>query len=220
MATGDTDDMKSRLRAVFPNWFADPADSPIAEAVFTGCAAGLSFVYGFIQFAKLQTRISTATGGWLDLAAWDFFNTGFLRRQAESDDSFRSRVLKELLRPRLTKAAILQMLLDMTGRQGIVIELNDVSAIGTWDGPAFGFDTYGGWGSTDNNGLIIVAQRPINAGLPIMSGFDSPAGGWDTNMFGLLDQSDLVGPLSDADITAQILRTVAAGINPTIIITG
>jgi hypothetical protein len=220
MATGDTNDMVNRLRAVFPNWFSDPSVSKFANAVFAGLATGLSFAYSAIQYAKLQTRIQTATGGWLDLIAWDFFNVGFLRRRAESDDSFRSRVLKEVLRPRLTKAAILQMLLDLTGRQGIVIELNDASAIGSWDGPAFGFDTYGGYGSTENNGLIIVAQRPINSGLPILSGYDSDAGGWDTNMFGLLDQSDLVGPLSDADITAQILRTIAAGINPTIIITG
>ena len=162
MATGDTDDMKSRLRAVFPNWFADPVNSPIAEAAFTGFASGLSLVYSYIQFAKLQTRIKTATGGWLDLAAWDFFNTGFLRRRSESDDGFRSRVLKELLRPRLTKAAILQMLLDLTGRPGIVIELANSSDLGSWDGPAFGYDEYGGWGSTENNGVIIIAQRPVN----------------------------------------------------------
>lgn len=220
MATGDLDDMKARLGAVFPRWLADPVNSPLAEGFFTGAATLLSHAYNYIQFGRLQTRLSSATGAWLDLAAWDFFGGSFLRRAAELDESFRPRALKELLRPRVTRAAILQMLLDLTGRPGTIIELDNTSDIGSWDGPAFGFDVYGGWGDTINNSLIIIAQRPINSGLPILSGFDSPAGGWDTNLFGYIGEEDLIGPLSDEDITAQILRTVAAGVNPTIYITG
>lgn len=220
MSTGDIDDIENRLRAVFPNWFADPSAAPYSSAVFRGFANGIAYAYSAVQFARLQIRLSTATGGWLDLLAWDFFRTGYLRRTAEPDASFRSRLLKEVFRRRVTRAAILAMLLDLTGRPGTIIELNNTSDIGSWDGPALGYDVYGGWGSTVNNSLIIIAQRPANSGIPIVSAYDSRAGGWDTNLFGYLDQSDLVGPLSDADITAQILRTVAAGINPTIYITG
>src|SRR4051812_40264109 len=123
MATGDTNDISARLRATLPPWFPDPANAPVLTAILSGIADGFAFVYSYLGFAALQTRISSATGGWLDLIAWDFFGSRFTRRQGENDASWQPRILQEILRPRQTRAAISLMLTDLTGRAPKVIEL-------------------------------------------------------------------------------------------------
>lgn len=220
MATGDTNDMVTRLRAVLPPWFPDPIASPFLQAILTGLGSGLAFAYSFIAFAATQTRIATASGGWLDLIAWDFFGTGFLRRPTETDISFQPRLMKELFRPRVTRAALLQMLVDLTGRQPSIIEPWNTGDVGAWDINTFAYDAYGCYGDTINNLLYIVVFRPSGTGIPLVSGFDSNAGAWDQNLFAYVDQSQITGPVTDAEILQQIRRTVAAGVNPQVVITG
>src|SRR5579883_2162004 len=109
MATGDVQDIINRLRSVMPPWF--PSNGPVVTALLTGLATSGSFIYGYIQFMRTQSRIATASGGFLDLIANDYFGTNFLRRAAEPDSVYRARILKELLRPRVTLAALTQMLI-------------------------------------------------------------------------------------------------------------
>jgi hypothetical protein len=60
--------MLGRLKALIPpTWYGD--DNPIRDAILTGCASALSWCYSLYLYAKLQTRINTATDGWLDIAA-------------------------------------------------------------------------------------------------------------------------------------------------------
>lgn len=65
MATGDQADFVRRLKSVLPvQWFDD--SNPILDAVLNGIASALSLVYQLYAYAVLQTRILTATDGWLD----------------------------------------------------------------------------------------------------------------------------------------------------------
>src|SRR5579862_5296427 len=105
MATGDVPDIVARLRSLLPPWFPPQGAAPIVDGVLTGIATLLSGIYGLIQYARAQSRIATASGAWLDLIAWDFFGSRFLRRTQETDASFIPRIRSELRRPRLTRAA-------------------------------------------------------------------------------------------------------------------
>jgi hypothetical protein len=68
--TGDTNDMLARLKMVLPaRWFADA--TPILDAVLTGLANAWSQLYGLLATVKLQTRLATASGVFLDIAAKD-----------------------------------------------------------------------------------------------------------------------------------------------------
>src|SRR5262252_8343292 len=77
---GQLADMVKRLWATLAPWFPDLSTAPVLNSVLTAIADGFAFCYSYLQFASLQTRIATATGGWLDLVAWDFFGTRFTRR--------------------------------------------------------------------------------------------------------------------------------------------
>src|SRR5262245_61050768 len=73
-----------RLRLLLPPWFGSM--SPVLDGVLSGIAAILAFAFSLFQYVKRQTRISTATDGWLELIAWDFFGARFPRRKNENDD--------------------------------------------------------------------------------------------------------------------------------------
>src|SRR5260370_36348429 len=108
--TGTIADIVNRLRATLAPWFPDLPSAPVLNAVLTSQADQFAFIYQYLQFAANQTRIKTATGGWLDLIAWDYFGARFTRRINEPDASFASRILKGLLRPRQTRAAVSERL--------------------------------------------------------------------------------------------------------------
>src|SRR5260370_39291501 len=97
-AIGQIPDIVSRLRATLAPWFPDPAQAPVLTSILTSQADQFAFVYQLLQFAANQTRIKSASGGWLDLIAWDFFGSRFLRRLGEPHASFSSALLQELLR--------------------------------------------------------------------------------------------------------------------------
>ena len=214
MATGDPTDMLARLRGGLPPWFPDDADAPIVGGALAGIAAVLAYIYGFIQFAKLQTRIATATGGWLDLIAWDFFGPGFLRRVQELDSPFSVRIIKEILRPRVTRAAIVLMLTDLTGRAPIIIEPWNTGDCGAYDVGTLAYDDAGCWGDVSMTCQILVtAYRPPGNCVPNVSGYDGYGGGYDTSAaFEYIDMSQVAGPVTDAEIYQRIAQTVAAGV--------
>lgn len=212
MATGDVADCTARIAATLPPWV--PTSLPIINAVLTGLGKGFSHVYHLISFVRTQSRIATATGGFLDIIAADFFGTNMLRRAAEPDSVYQARLLKELLRPRVTLAAIKQMLIDLTGRTPSIIVPGNPGNIGGLDIGTLALDTDGcSIFAGVNNQIFITAFRPIGNGVPLVSGLDSFPSGLDVGNISLVDLSQITGPLTDAEITAQILRTVAAGID-------
>jgi hypothetical protein len=130
MATGDVPDIVSRLRANTPPWFPDQGSAPVVDGVLTGIATALSYIYGFIQYARAQARIRSATGGWIDLIAWDFLGARFTRLGGETDAAFLARLLPELVRRRLTRAAIQQALVQLTGFPVRIVEPAQLTDVG------------------------------------------------------------------------------------------
>lgn len=139
--TGDQADIVGRLKAVITStWFPNTSqgqlsNSPVLDGLLNGVAWVWAQTYSLLQFAKLQTRIATASGVFLDIIALDFFGSFIKRRNAELDNSFRVRIKKELFREKATRAGLIKALTDLTGRVPGVFE------------PAYPLDT-GGYGRT------------------------------------------------------------------------
>ena len=120
MATGDAADMAARMRRVLPTgWFADEA--PVLDIVLPGLGAGLSTLYGLIDYAALQTRLATVSDTWLDLAGLDYRGATFLRRPGETDTQYRARLLP-ILRDAATRPALIARLEAITGNVPWVFE--------------------------------------------------------------------------------------------------
>lgn len=132
MATGDVADLEFRLRANAPPWFPNQGSAPVVDGVLTGIATLLSYVYQFIQYARAQSRIRTSSGGWIDLIAWDYFGARFTRLPGEGDAAFLARLIPELVRRRVTAAAIQQALVQLTGFPVRIVEPEQLTDVGFW----------------------------------------------------------------------------------------
>ena len=169
---GDQQDILSRLKQVLPlRWFPD--ETPVLDTLLNGVAWAWAWVYELLQYVITQARISTAETAWLDLIATDFFGSGLDRRVGENDDSYRHRILVELIRERGTRQAVISSLLDQTGRPPAVFEpanTLDTGGYGSISGHASGiaYGTAGGWGSLNLPfQFFVTAYRPVSVGIVI-----------------------------------------------------
>nr|WP_321986642.1 hypothetical protein [uncultured Lichenicoccus sp.] len=128
-AIGTTADMAGRLRAVLPTgWFPQSPPAPLSNAtpVLDGLLSGLgtawSLCFDLLDLTALQTRIATATGGFLDLIAVDFFAQALMRESNEADAAFRARILGNLLVKRGTRLAVIDRVAYLTGCVPVLIE--------------------------------------------------------------------------------------------------
>lgn len=135
MAIGDQPDLFGRIKRLLPNWFGqDVAPTPILDGLLQGPAWLLSFVYSLIAYAKLQTRLATATDGWLDLISQDFLGSSLPRNLGESDATFLARIKANLFPPSNTVAAIVAAVGAITGTTPRLMEPWRPSQTGVWDG--------------------------------------------------------------------------------------
>jgi hypothetical protein len=228
MATGDTPDIVSRLRNYLAPWFGAPGLAPVLTAILTGGGTVGAFLVALIAYAQMQTRIATATGGWLNLIALDYFGTRLRRRPNQGDESFRARILAELLRPRVSRAAMRDLLVSLTGREPKIFEPSRPLDTGTYaaDGAStadlvasgaylLAWDTAGGWGDLDLPGQFFIdVYRDPQSGVPLVSGWDASEGGWDTpSRLSWIADSQASDALTDDDIYAAIVANKAEGTN-------
>lgn len=103
-------------------WFGEITEDPNLSAFLQGYVASAQFNVNLLEFVKKQTRIRTSTGGFLDLAAQDYFGNTLRRRSGENDDSYRKRILSNLLAERATRTGLYNALLNLTGRPPIMFE--------------------------------------------------------------------------------------------------
>ena len=206
---GDGDDMAARMRAVLPvGWFGDVA--PVLQGLLLGLGQGWSAIYDLIENIRLQSRIATASGGFLDLISTDFFGSFLPRRSTELDAPFEIRISQELLRPRATRAALVLALTELTGRAPAVFEPARTSDTGGYSagGVAYGgTDTAGagGWGSLLlPYQVFVTAYRPVGGGIALLAGYGT--GG----LAGYGDLSMLTSAVSDADVAAAVTRVLPA----------
>ena len=211
MTTGDSTDMLSRIKRVLPpRWFAYAA--PLRDAVLGGLADQLAWIYSLIAFAKLQTRVSTATGFFIDLIAFDYFGTFLRRRAAELDGAFVARIKKEILRERVTRRGMIQALTDLTGKSPIVFEPRSTFDAGGY-GTHFGYGVAGGWGNVAlNNQVFLTVYRPGLQGVPGVDGYGGGLGGYGVGQLEYVNASMVMGAVTDADIMNTIEATKPTGV--------
>lgn len=131
MAIGDNTDMWGRLKKLLPvGWFGD--NNPIRDALLWGYANVLAWGYTLYLYAKDQTRIKSATDGWLDLIGLDFFGNNLVRYANQSDASYKNRILINIFRERTTRHAMEQVLYDLTGRWPIIVEPARPADVGSY----------------------------------------------------------------------------------------
>jgi hypothetical protein len=215
--TGQIPDIVARLRATLAPWFPDPAQAPVLTSILTSQADQFAFIYQYLQFAANQTRIKSATGGWLDLIAWDYFGARFLRRINESDASFASRLIKELVRPRQTRAAITQLIVDLVGTPPQIQEAWNPQDWGCYGNPAGGCG-YGlaiGYGSLQYPNQVFITTLTLpGSGIPGVAGYNTYFGcygGGVGSRSEYCDLSQITGALTNAELYADISQVIAAG---------
>jgi len=204
--TGSPSDILARLKAVLPaNWYADT--TPILDGLLAGLAAGWSGLYGLLQTVRLQTRIATATGGFLDMIAQDFFGGRLVRRIGQSDDALRGRITLELLRERGTRGSIAAVLTELTGHAPQIFEPARATDTGGYGvAGAMGYGVAGKWGSLMLPfQAFVTAYRPSSSGIAAVAGYGSTAGGsgaggWGVGTIEYADLAMVQGQVTDADI--------------------
>ena len=163
MATGDAQNIFSRLKHYTVNWFG--TESPLLDCIYDGFAASYSFIYYVIDYVKKQTRIKTETDANLDLIAKDFFGDWLKRYPKESDNSFRNRILMNLLREKATREGMRKILFLLTGIEPIIIEPWRGQDCGYYNVPStLAYDTVGRYGSNlfAYQAFIIVFRKIVN----------------------------------------------------------
>lgn len=209
MATGDQADIFARLKTMLPaRWFGAPSDSvPIVDAVLQGIANVLAFVYSLYAYAKLQTRVLTATDGYLDMIAADFFGTSLPRKTGQSDASYRALILANLFREKATRNAVVRALTDLTGFAPLIVEPKRPLDTGGYGVSICGYGVAGAYGSL----LLpfqafVTAYRPQSvAGLANVAGYGiSTAGYSQPSQAEYADSNSLLDGVSDADIFAAV----------------
>lgn len=209
--TGSQDDILGRLKRLMPNgWFGPDGSFPAVEAALAGLGAAFARVYALYAFAKLQTRLATMTGGWLELAASDFFDN-FKRLRGEIDPRYGRRLRLEVFRDRNTRNAIDRAVYDLTGQHPDVFEAWRPGCCGGLDTPSFALDITGRLGDlTPRFETIISIPQPQNFGIPNWPGLDVSLAGLDAN-FALVSDDDIIGAgPTTADILAALERVRTA----------
>ena len=157
---GDAADMTARLRLTLPEgWAADRA--PLLDAVLRGLGVGWAAMFELLREVKVQSRLATVTGRFLDLACTDFFGGRFGRRSGEVDEALRARFVRELRKDRGTRAALITAASE-AGYSATVFEPArpaDTGAYGVSTGLAWG--VAGGWGSLEMPLECLVTVRAV-----------------------------------------------------------
>jgi hypothetical protein len=204
MAIGDTKDTTNRLWALLPfSWFSKAA-TPFLSSLLAAPAAALSWLFSLYAYAKLQTRIATATDGFLDLIAQDYFGIALVRSLGQTDTAFRARILAGLFPQRVTRGAIVSILTTLTGYVPRVIELQNPGDIGGYRMPNCGYGVAGAYGSKVMPFQVFVtAYRPPISGVPLVAGYRSTIGGYGVGGIEYTTRANVTGP-TDANIVAAI----------------
>lgn len=206
MSVGDQADIVARLKSYLPRaWFAD--DAPILTAVLQGMAWGLSSQYALLTYAGLQTRIKTATDGWLDIISNDFFGTALPRLPNETDAAFRARILANLFVKGPTRHDMSAVLTLITGRTPDIFEPSNTTDSGGWNAQFYWDTGVGKWGDPMPYQSLITAYRPTG-GLESLMEWDTYRMAWDA--YGAWSDNQATN-ITDAAIIAAVESTRAIG---------
>ena len=213
---GTQSDFVLRLKALLPpGWFPNESTqnlTPVLTALLSGPAWSSSWLFSLIAYARLQTRIGTATDVWLDIIALDYFGDDLQRYPGETDAAFETRIERNLLAPKNTRAAISAALINLTGVPPTIFEPGNTGDTGgygggdalTWTGLAY--NDAGGYGSLSLPfQAFIIAYYAANVGIASVSGYYGPgynvgAGGYGVGAIEYVDANMISGQVTHAMI--------------------
>ncbi len=212
---GDRDNIVARFRDVMPpGWF--DSDTPVLDTLLGALADPWVGLYQMVCYSKKQTRLATATDGWLDLIATDFFGRRIKRRYRQSDASFRGLVSRELFRERATRQGVIRALEDLTGRTPIIFEPGHTGDTGGYGFTtsagnlgvyAFAYGMMGGWGNLSLPFQVFVtAFRPVREGG--LNGAGWGGGGYSNGHSSYADLTVLQGMVTDNDINETVANAL------------
>lgn len=213
MAIGDQSDISTRLRQLIPGGWFQQGLVPIRDALLQGASSALSFAYSLLAYVRNQTRIATATDGFLDMIAGDFFGSTLLRATNQTDESFRARIIVNIFRERGTRNSVATLLTQLTGRAPVIFEPARPADTGGYGVGPIGYGVAGGYGSL----LLpmqsfVTAYRPIGTGIPNIAGYGVSTAGYGVAAQGeYASLSSLQNNITDADIFAAIDSVRPAG---------
>ncbi|RRW77793.1 hypothetical protein EGJ48_03385 [Pantoea dispersa] len=182
------------------------------DAVLNGLAQALSWVYSLYLYAAMQARILTATGGWLDLIAYDFFGDRIKREAGQSDADFLNVIRTNMFRERGTRQSIINVLTDLTGIAPDIVEPTRPLDTGSYGGPMIGYGVAGAYGSMMMPyQAFVTAYRPVGVGIPYVAGYRSTPSGYSQASRGEYAPAANLASLTDAQIYAAIASVKMEG---------
>jgi hypothetical protein len=202
---GEVDYEANRIFSLMPaGWFGDAP--PFVSALIYGFAAINAFLFSLISYAKLQTRIKTATDGFLDLIALDFFGYTLVRKSGQTNDSFRNTIIANLFRERGTRKSITSVIKDITGTTPEIFEPSLPKDTGGYGLAVCGYGAAGRYGSLSlPYQSFVTVTKPKVATIPLVAGYRVPVGAYSTNSrIKYSSLSEMPSSASDADIYQAI----------------
>jgi hypothetical protein len=205
MATGDQNDITARLQALIPNGWFPVGLATLRDGVLAGIANVFALVYSQLAYLRLQMRISTATDGFLDLIAADYFGKTLYRRSGQTDASFRARILASILRERATRNGVVSIITQLTGRAPIIFEPQRPLDTGVYRGPGLAYGLVGCYGSR----LLpyqsfVTVFRPVGQGIPNVAGYRIPTGAYQIPSRLEYASQSMINGITDADLFAAV----------------
>lgn len=221
--TGSSDYIVDRIKRTIPaRWFAWVA--PYRDAIIGGHADIASWCYGFIGYARSQTRIASAYGIWLDLIARDFLGD-YLVRGGTSDDTFRARLRATILQERVTRKGMIAAVTAITGNAPVIFEPWNTGDAGAYSGAGFVCGQFGygvgvgGYGSMKLPGqLFMRVKRSASSGVPNIGGWANKLlgiitpGGWGQGSLAYVNSSTKLSGITDDMIYDVINKTKPVGV--------
>jgi hypothetical protein len=206
-----------RLRALLPNgWFPDTA--PVLDAILSSLATPWAWLNQMLYYVTQQTRVATATGAWLDLAATDYLGTTLPRLPGEADSSYRGRVGQSLLREAATRPAVISAIQESTGAVVTVFEPTKCSDTGAYGSIANSLSTLaygvaGGWGSLNLPYQFFMSVATTSqAGDPEPIGYGISGGGYGAGSVEYCSLASIPGELTDDDVRQLVLRLLPVNV--------
>lgn len=209
MSTGDSKDIVSRVKKLIPHrWFVFTA--PYRDAILGGLADLAAWNYGWIGYARAQSRLSTAYGIWLDIFAYDFLGK-FLVRNSIADDAFRKVIRATILQERVTRAGMINAVTILTGTPPFLFEPWNTFDTGSYSGPkktgatqygSFGYNVgQGGYGNMAlNDQVFIKVTRGAGSGVPGVGGYANNIDGWGVGSVEYVGIASELSGITDAII--------------------
>ena len=183
--------------------------------MLTGLGTTWAWTYDRLKYAQSQTRIATASEEWLDLIAQDYLGNTLRRRMGESDASYRSRILLEILRVRDTRPALTSILTDLTGTPPFIFEPRNPMDTGGYNvAQSLAYGVAGGYGNLNlPYQLFLLVDLPIVSPVSVgnIAGYGVPIGAYGTGALEYISAEIIAATLSDVDVYEAINDVMAAG---------